>query len=365
VTGSFTVVEARSIEEAAPYRAGWDRLATMRRWPFAELAWVEASARHLTPRARVFLVVVLRGSDVAAAMALAGSPRSSGTLTSVGAEALYEATPLLCDGVPATTHLLAHLLGRRRPMVLSRLLDSGTLEQCLREVGRTKGKTMTLAAPGAPYLTLAPTVESFVMGLSSNRRSALNRKRRKLESRGSVEFHSDYPSETAVLDALREFEQLEAAGWKGRRGSAIVERPGLHDFFAAALPAMARDDRVRVDRVTVGETLAAIQFGLVSGNRYFLIKPTYDEALQDYSPGNILTFEAIKLSIAQGLETYEFLGSEDPWKMQWTTSMRASSTWVHYPYNIFGLARFGLDALHAMKRRMARQNSRVARDTDS
>jgi CelD/BcsL family acetyltransferase involved in cellulose biosynthesis len=97
---------------------------------------------------------------------------------------------------------------------------------------------------------------------------------------------------------------------------------------------MAATRRVRIDRLKLAGTTIAIQFGLVSGNRYFLITPTFDERWASASPGYALTYEAIKQSIAERLESYEFLGSEDAWKLHWTSTVRATRTWAYYPYSI-------------------------------
>jgi CelD/BcsL family acetyltransferase involved in cellulose biosynthesis len=364
VVAPFSVVEAQSYDDAVPFREGWDRLAKIKQWPFAELNWVKACAKHLSPTASVTFHIVLRANTVAAAIALTRTPGAAAPLTNVGADALYEATPLLSESAPASRHLIDHLVGKSQPLMLSRFLDGSDIAEGLREARRARGRVLALGAPGAPYLTLQRSVESFLKSLSANRRSTLNRKRRKLESRGALAFHSVYPDEEAVLGTLADFERLENAGWKGRRGSAIAKRPGFHHFFATALADMARGRRVRVDRLSVDGMLIAMQFGLVSSNRYFLIKPTYDEALKEHSPGSILTFEAIKRSIAEGLETYEFLGSEDPWKLQWTRTVRHTASWVYYPYSPIGLARFGLDAWHAVSRKVRQRRAADQPDPD-
>jgi CelD/BcsL family acetyltransferase involved in cellulose biosynthesis len=176
-----------------------------------------------------------------------------------------------------------------------------------------------------------------------------------LQELGKLEFHSTRPNPTQLLEALIDFERLEEAGWKGREGSAIARRFGFHEFFASALSPMAADNRVRVDRLTLDGTAIAIRLGLVSGNAYYGIKPTFDERLESLSPGHQLTFEAIKQSIIEGLDTIEFMGSEDAWKLQWTADVRPTKTWIYYPYNLAGVARFGLDAARVLSRRIRRR----------
>jgi CelD/BcsL family acetyltransferase involved in cellulose biosynthesis len=365
VSFRFSVVEVHAFDEIASLGSEWDHLAALHGWPFAEFAWTHVCARHLCPRSTTSIHYVLRDDRLVAAIPLARTRTLASALTSVGADELYEASPLLTEDATATQILVEHLISKKIPLVLSRILEPDSFARTLKEAAWGKGRVVALRPPGAPFLTLERSVEDFVEGLSANRRSTLRRKRRKLEGSRRLEFHSDYPDHTAVVGALRDFEQLEDAGWKGRHGSAILRRRGFHDFYATALPVMAGSRRVRVDRLTIDSATVAIQLGLVSGGRYFLIKPTYDESLKEHSPGSLLTFEAIKQSIVEGLHTYEFLGSEEPWKLQWASGVRPTGSWAYYPYNLAGVARFSVDALHAANRKLRRTLTSATTDRSS
>jgi CelD/BcsL family acetyltransferase involved in cellulose biosynthesis len=352
VATDFTVVEAASFEEVAEFQPEWDRLASQRRWPFAEFAWTRDCAKHLFPDAKLAIYLVLRREELAAAVALCRPKRSAhAALEIVGSTMLREANPLLADDAAALPYLVTQLALRKTPFALSRILDSEELEPALRLATRGLGHLMVRHPRGAPYLVLSETMENFEKSLSANRRSDLARKRRKLSGLGTVEYESRYPSREEVADDLREFEAIEATGWKGQQGSAIALRAGFHDFFSAVLGDMAATRRVRVDQLRLDGKTIAMQLGLVSGARYFLIKPTFDERWASVSPGYQLTYESIRTSIADRLEVYEFLGSEDSWKLHWTRTVRRTTSWVYYPYRLQGLVRFALDAVEAFRRR--------------
>jgi CelD/BcsL family acetyltransferase involved in cellulose biosynthesis len=351
VSQTFTTVRAASFDEVAEFGAEWDRLASLQRWPLAEFAWVRESAKHLCPGATLAIVLVCRGKALAAAVALATTPARVASLELIAASRLHEAAPILSDDPDALSRLTSELVAMGTPFALARILNPDYLEPHIRSASRGAGYVLKGQPNGAPYLDLPGTVEQFVKSLSSNRRSGLSRKQRKLEEAGTLKFSSSHPDCADVLAAIAEFERVEEQGWKGRQGSAITGRSGFHEFFVAALRGMARERRVRVDRLALdGETIA-IQLGLVSHGRYFLIKPTFDERFGSLSPGYQLTYHAIKQSILAGMETYEFLGSEDDWKLHWTNTVRSTRTWVFYPYNVKGLARLGLDAVGAIGRR--------------
>ncbi|GAB4345451.1 MAG: hypothetical protein Kow006_02670 [Gammaproteobacteria bacterium] len=155
---------------------------------------------------------------------------------------------------------------------------------------------------------------------------------------GTVEFQFEYPSVDDVAGYLKTFAVLEEAGWKGREGSAVLKRPGFYDFFSAGLREFARTRRVRFDSILLDDKVVAIQMGLESHGRYYLIKPTYDETLAALSPGLLLTHAAIAHSAEKGLRSYEFLGAEDEWKLIWADSVHPTRTWVFYPYSYCGLS---------------------------
>jgi CelD/BcsL family acetyltransferase involved in cellulose biosynthesis len=353
VTWSLRVVEATSFEEVERFQTGWDRLASLHRWPFAEFAWLRDGAKYVTASRNVFICLVVDESALVAAIAFSGTARRS--LELIGSTEFCEASPLLSAHAQATSCLVEHLVARGIPFSLTRVLEPEQLAACMSSATAGKGLMFVRESSGAPYLNLPKTEGEFSSGLTSSRRNMLSRKRRKLGQRGALAFEASYPTTEEVLKHLAEFEQLEASGWKGQRGSAITMRRGFHEFFSATLQANAEQRRVRIDRLALDGKTIAIQFGLVAHGRYFLIKPTFDERWGELSPGQQLTHDAILESIRERLETYEFLGSDEQWKLLWADQVRASRSWVYYPFNTRGLIRLSADATRALARKVMKR----------
>ena len=72
----------------------------------------------------------------------------------------------------------------------------------------------------------------------------------------------------------------------------------------------------------------AFHFSLVSGDRYFLLKPGYDESLGHCSPGQLLMEDALRDCIGGGLRELDFLGPDMDWKRDWTDRARVH-TWLY------------------------------------
>ncbi len=126
--------------------------------------------------------------------------------------------------------------------------------------------------------------------LSAKKLKELRRQRHRLEDSGPVSFEVASAPER-VGPALEAFLALEAKGWKGARGTALIQHPGDAAFIREAAPALAARGQFEVARLTRnGDTLAA---GLIlrDRGRAFFFKIAMDETEARASPGVQLTLE--------------------------------------------------------------------------
>jgi len=127
----------------------------------------------------------------------------------------------------------------------------------------------------------------FEAALSSSSRKKLRQHRRRLEERGALEnVVSAAPGE--VRRAFEDFLALEAAGWKGRSGTALLCHEADANFARAMVAALAERGRASIHGLYQGGKPVAAQVVLRAGPAAFTWKTAYDEALGDYSPGMLL-----------------------------------------------------------------------------
>ncbi|MER2264798.1 GNAT family N-acetyltransferase [Methylobacterium oxalidis] len=121
--------------------------------------------------------------------------------------------------------------------------------------------------------------------LSARRRRKLRATAAALEAE-SGPLHLDTAREPAALAAaLEDFIALEAAGWKGRGGTAIACRPAEAAFLRAMTAALGAQGRLRIDRLRAGgRTLAAAVLPR-TGADLWVLKIAYDETRARHSPG--------------------------------------------------------------------------------
>jgi CelD/BcsL family acetyltransferase involved in cellulose biosynthesis len=120
--------------------------------------------------------------------------------------------------------------------------------------------------------------------IGKKRHKEFNRLRRRLAEAGPVTFELARSPATVAL-ALQGFLALEAKGWKGAAGTALVQDPELRRFAETAVDALARRGQARVARLLLGSQPIACIVTLQSAGGAWCWKIAYDESLARFSPG--------------------------------------------------------------------------------
>ena len=117
-------------------------------------------------------------------------------------------------------------------------------------------------------------------------RKELRRLHTRLGERGALRFTHQQP--------IEKFLELEAAGWKGERGSALGSTvAGARFFRSMALQAAARGRLMMLALELDGQPVA-MKCNLLAGEGAFAFKIAYDEAYARFSPGMQLELENIR-----------------------------------------------------------------------
>lgn len=126
--------------------------------------------------------------------------------------------------------------------------------------------------------------------LGTKKLKELRRQSHRLEEHGPVMFDvARRPDE--IGPALETFLQLEASGWKGKRGTALVQHVGDATFIRRAVPALAETAQCEIITLRAGTTPVAAGIVLRHQDRAFFFKLGIDERFAKYSPGVQLTIE--------------------------------------------------------------------------
>jgi CelD/BcsL family acetyltransferase involved in cellulose biosynthesis len=129
--------------------------------------------------------------------------------------------------------------------------------------------------------------------LGAKKQKELRRQRNRLSDEGALHFAvAEAPHQ--VGKALDQFLKLEAAGWKGARGTALGSDAGNARFIKEAAVKLTTDNGFKVATLTRGADLIAAGLVLQHGSRAYFYKVAYDETLAKWSPGVQLTLDLSK-----------------------------------------------------------------------
>jgi CelD/BcsL family acetyltransferase involved in cellulose biosynthesis len=135
--------------------------------------------------------------------------------------------------------------------------------------------------------------------IGAKKRKELRRQRRRLGELGTVT--SDVAMQRCSIgDALSDFLDLEARGWKGRAGTAAAQDGVIRGFIARAVHALADEGKVRIDRLRLDRNALAAMVTLRSGGTAWTWKIAYDEAFARASPGVQLMLDVTEALLADG-----------------------------------------------------------------
>jgi CelD/BcsL family acetyltransferase involved in cellulose biosynthesis len=171
----------------------------------------------------------------------------------------------------------------------------------------------------SPYVEVTGEWEHYWRSRSRNMRRGIKRRRNRLEELGEVEF--EIAAGEAALGRLDEAFALEASGWKGRKGTAIISRPETKRFYEEVARWAAERGTLRIVTLRLDDRALAMQFSIEAGDDYFTLKVGYEAEFEKFAPSKLLDREMIGYAFASKLSSFELLGDADPYKLDWADEL--------------------------------------------
>ncbi len=307
-------------------------------------AWAGAFAEAYGPDYELKVLVTVDGEDVTAIAPLATPRIGLGRLEFIGGSELSEPMDFVYRDVDALDELAEGVANLGRPMLLKRTEARSPIVASLQHAYRRRTIFYSREVAPVPWIPLHDGWRDPESQLSSDRRSDIGRARRRAEQEGAVSAEVIAPQPDELPELLAEVYRVEAAGWKGRSGTALAYDDRLRAFFTAFAVRAADVGMLRLAFLRIGGLPAAVQLAVESGGRYWLLKVGYDEQFKRCSPGTLLMLETVRYAAARGLTAFELLGTVEPWTRMWKASERKCVAVRAYPTSPGGLAVAALDA---------------------
>lgn len=305
--------------ELGPLVADWDRLALDARTPFMTHAWLSCWWKAFGRGDPIW--VVLRDTD--------GSLRAGAFLHRMGGKLASSANVhngdwnVLARDEDARAELWAAVaqLGGSRVHLQGMPEHGEDKRSVCEELERAGYHVVRVPGPFCPWLALPSSWEELIGAVSGGLRSQLRRRRRALEREGSLAFRTVVAGPTLDED-LDSFFKLEASGWKGRSGTALLSEASTERLYRGFAHAAAKEGWLRLNLLELDGTLIAASYDCAYAASAFLLKTTFSEPHGRLSPGLVLLAEVLRSSIEEGLQSYDFLGDPDVYKTRWTSELR-------------------------------------------
>jgi CelD/BcsL family acetyltransferase involved in cellulose biosynthesis len=244
---------------------------------------------------------------------------------------------LLGGDSSARAELAGALLSRRPRLLVFRCLPqtAGGLDE-LRQAAQSHGYVCRLRPTlRSPFVATDGRWQDFERSLNKKKLSELRRRRRRLEERGEVVL--DVHDGTSRLpELLTEGWEVEAAGWKGERGTAVNSRPETRAFFDRIAKFGVDKGLLRLAFLRLNGHPLAFDFCLEEAGVHYSLKTGYDPAYREFGPGMLMRYEMLARAFGSEIRRYEFLGSDPAWKYEWTKDIRQSYTVEMAPRSLSG-----------------------------
>lgn len=204
-------------------------------------------------------------------------------------------SPLIDGGasVEAATGLLqrAREAGAHALVLRDVALEGAAMASLEQALGRVGLKSRVLGSYVRASLDATQDGNRLLQeALGAKKLKELRRQRHRLEEHGAISFEiARKVAETKP--ALETFLQLEASGWKGKRGTALIQDAGDAAFIRRAVPALAETAQCEIVTLRAGATSVAAGIVLRHQDRAFFFKLGVDERFAKYSPGVQLTLD--------------------------------------------------------------------------
>jgi CelD/BcsL family acetyltransferase involved in cellulose biosynthesis len=119
-------------------------------------------------------------------------------------------------------------------------------------------------------------------------------------------------------------------------GTAITSRPDTKSFYESLAAWAADNGWLRLWLLRLDGRAIAFALDLAAENVYYGLKVGYDPEFARFSPGMILQHETVRYAFDHELERFEFLGADEPYKLNWTKTCRDRLAVRVYPRGLRG-----------------------------
>lgn len=316
-------------------RQDWDCLADREGTPFLRHAWL-ASWWAAFGNGQLRICALWDGRDLSAVFPLRATPAGLAGLTN-GHTPLFR--PLARDRRDLE-RVVDEVLTQPHDLLVEALPDDHPALEVLAETCAQQERRTLIAAQHTSPIAETAGVEDYAARLSSKTARELRRLRRNMQRAHGVEVSLLARPPELERELQLGFE-VEASGWKGERGTAILCSPQTARFYRLMARSFHAENRLRTSTILLDGHAVAFDLCLLDDRRVYGVKFGYDERYRPLAPGLVLQHGEIERCCELGLDAFELLGDDEPYKRRFSTAQRRHYSLRAYTGQPLSLARYG------------------------
>lgn len=332
------------IEDSAGFAAladEWDALLPQESSPFDLHDWYLAWWDAFAGGSELAVCTVRRDGELAGAFPLARKGRALSGLAN-GHSGIFR--PLARDR-EAMAALAAAALAAPASTLELRLLPAADPSLPVIEASARDAGMLPVAEAGtvSPIVDTRGDFEAWRRGQKASWKSRIARYGRKMQRDHDARL--DIVVQPDDLEAwLDDGFRVEASGWKGKEGTAILSAPETASFYRDMARRFHQRGELRLNRISLDGEVVAFSLCILSGSRLYSLKAGFDERWKKLVPGLVLQLSIVERCFEMRLDAYELLGDTSEWKEKLSTGARPYTTLWAYPRGPVGALRYAYRA---------------------
>ena len=207
-----------------------------------------------------------------------------------------------------------------------------------------------------PHIPLVSNIEYYRASLPKRLRQELRTATNKLNRIGSWRFaEASNPGQAqAWYDAMVTMHRQRQVEKDGR---SLFDEPGAVVFFRSMLAESTEEFEPHVSVIELDGRPISAAYSLICGGRFYYWIPTFDRGVRVASLGKLHIMRLIEICFARKLAAFDFMGGDEPYKLQWTSHSYENFNIIATGNTIYHWAAIG--AIWARKHmRTAKRNSK-------
>ncbi len=223
---------------------------------------------------------------------------------------------------------------RLSPEALARSLSRGPLGFCLllsvtqldprlapRDEDASDSQASDYIETG--WIELTGSFEEYWSTRGKNLRQNMRKQRNKLAAEGVIGHMRSLTGHEEMAPAIERYGKLESSGWKAAQGTAIHRDNAQGRFYRRLLEAAAERGQAVVYEYLFNDRVVASNLCLRRKGTLVVLKTTYDESIQSYSPAFLLCQDEMEQLYSETvIDRLEYYGRLMDWHTKWTANKR-------------------------------------------